>query len=698
MTVEKDKKRDNARNILIVVILVFILALTAGLIALLTNGNEESVSDDVGASMDTTHDVQASNTSDSDSQSEETSLNEENDLAIEAAGENEGNTTDEGPSDGTLDDVNVNDDASNDQNQEDTDIVAPDETQSSSNDDASEQNDPVLVADNDNIDLVADADGLVDDSEVDEDANANQGDEDADNDNDNDFMNDPLPDDLEVIDPIANTDYQLSVWYDKLTEISVNHDMSYDVSLKIEGATFKENEIMLFETYEAMMSEFIVFNRTGEAIHYNNFSLEISPTIMRIHIDFDEVFNITRDELLTITIDPGFLVNGDLYDIQSVEVTMEDCGSGTQNDPWTLSGHLDLFMMTQDPDGYFAFVQDIDGNELDSIDLDFDGQAFTGQLDGNNFDLYYHYAHQPLFETIEGGVVKDLRFKDFYVGDSGNPDFKSLLAEKVYGATISNVDAYGGQVFGEKYAAGLIGQAYDNTVISDCNLEHIDIEGTYRVGGIIGYGKNTVIENCTVSGDMAGGEKMGGICGDIAVSDNGGNVSIMDCAFSGSIYGIRQLGGIVGKTTGAAVIQSCEASVDITAVENRVGGIAGSIYGIINIQDCVTSGSLKATEYIGGVAGGVTEDVSFGTITGCRNQIDTFEFVSNSNTLSKVHRIVGDGGERVTLDNFSGIVTVTNNAGADLSDQLLTFDQYGPDGQLLLQIQPIVLPGEIVLP
>lgn len=123
-----------------------------------------------------------------------------------------------------------------------------------------------------------------------------------------------------------------------------------------------------------------------------------------------------------------------------------------------------------------------------------------------------------------------------------------------------------------------------------------------NVGGIAGSNAG-VIQNCSFTGEISGGDRVGGIAGSNTVSG-----IIEDCRTDGSISGSHFVGGIAGENCG--VIRSCEntASVNTTVQQNSV-----------DISD-ITIGTITGTESIRTVTdiGGIT-GTSSGTIRLCRN-------------------------------------------------------------------------------
>ena len=125
------------------------------------------------------------------------------------------------------------------------------------------------------------------------------------------------------------------------------------------------------------------------------------------------------------------------------------------------------------------------------------------------------------------------------------------------------------------------------------------------IGGIAGSNAGK-IESCSFSGDISGGDSIGGIVGVNLVSG-----ILEDCQVSGSIHGSHFVGGMAGENFG--VIRSCEnqAQINTTAQQNSVE------LGDITMDTLTNSESPSTVTDIGGIAGS-----SSGLIRGCENYGD----------------------------------------------------------------------------
>lgn len=152
------------------------------------------------------------------------------------------------------------------------------------------------------------------------------------------------------------------------------------------------------------------------------------------------------------------------------------------------------------------------------------------------------------------------------------------------------------------------------------------------IGGLAGSNSGR-IQNCTFTGNVSGGDAVGGLVGENTLS------GILDgCTVYGSLHGSHFVGGLAGKSSG--VIRGCinHAQINTTSQENTVslsdvtlesmlgaesastvtdiGGIAGNSTGVI--RSCINRGEVGYQHMgynIGGIAG-----TQSGYIVDCSNR------------------------------------------------------------------------------
>ncbi len=156
------------------------------------------------------------------------------------------------------------------------------------------------------------------------------------------------------------------------------------------------------------------------------------------------------------------------------------------------------------------------------------------------------------------------------------------------------------------------GQGYSITDMTAVN------EGTYS--GLFSYTKDAVIKNLTVEGRVEAVGYLGGIVG------RGENTVIENCVNYAKVTGTTgssgtytaYAGGIAGYLEGESSVAGCS-NYGVITDSNGVGGIAGYISGTTQITDCLNAGSVvgmgTGTNGVGGIVG---HSVS-GTIERCAN-------------------------------------------------------------------------------
>lgn len=140
---------------------------------------------------------------------------------------------------------------------------------------------------------------------------------------------------------------------------------------------------------------------------------------------------------------------------------------------------------------------------------------------------------------------------------------------------------------------GLFGYAYKAT-IRQVTIVNSCIVGKQNIGGIVGYIYSSYVKNCCNTSSVTGKSYVGGIVGFSSVnkSSSGENSYISECINTGNI----------------------------TATGSYVGGILGNgeyNYSKTNVQESINTGTIRGSEYVGGICGYVykiSHCYSIGTI------------------------------------------------------------------------------------
>lgn len=157
------------------------------------------------------------------------------------------------------------------------------------------------------------------------------------------------------------------------------------------------------------------------------------------------------------------------------------------------------------PDGYYRLTGDATGTPGVT--------TFSGTLDGGYYAISGLSA--PLFTTLNGGTVKNVRFKD--VSISGET-VGAVCGTATGSAKIYNCGVLSGSVSGSEAVGGLVGLISQNSNVRVVNCyNYAAISGGDYAAGIVGRNRGTIsgtttvnttgvrITNCMMYGDLTSG-------------------------------------------------------------------------------------------------------------------------------------------------------------------------------------------------
>ena len=235
--------------------------------------------------------------------------------------------------------------------------------------------------------------------------------------------------------------------------------------------------------------------------------------------------------------------------------------------------------------------------------IDHAADGFAGGSGGSGDPYVIETAEQLALvaKRVNGGGAKgahfhiskdiDLSGRDWVpIGTRENP-FSGHLEST--GAVVSNLT-----IRGDRDGQGLVG-VMEHGMLASVTLESVDVEGRDRVGGLVGDGDYTHIENCGVSGSVRGRDRVGGLAGYLDWNFCKFNL------YRGEVTGREEVGGLVGRWAresrkwsgcegGMASASSC-ASIWNTALV----GFSGVV------------GRVSGERWVGGIVGYVTERRNF---------------------------------------------------------------------------------------
>lgn len=179
-----------------------------------------------------------------------------------------------------------------------------------------------------------------------------------------------------------------------------------------------------------------------------------------------------------------------------------------------------------------------------------------------------------------------------------------------------------GNVVGDQYVGGLIGDQYHHNTLSmnNCYNKGSVSAKENSLGGLIGHAYNATITNSYNEGDaIAEGGFAGGLVGFVDTSFT--YLIIDNCYNTGLVGGTYRTGGLVGSASLAKTqISNSYNTGDVNASLGRyVGGIIGGVSTTLSITNTFNSGSVKGLSEVGGIVGYHTSLISEITINNCYN-------------------------------------------------------------------------------
>ena len=214
---------------------------------------------------------------------------------------------------------------------------------------------------------------------------------------------------------------------------------------------------------------------------------------------------------------------------ESDEASMElKTGSGTPEDPYLIYGSTDFTnFITNVNNGTTASASYKLGSDVSASGTNAITTEFTGTFDGDCYTI--SGLSHPLFNTVNGGVVKNVMLKNVHINQSGNVGAITGEAKgytRIYNCgilpndnTFSNRVRHSSVASTDAYCGGLVGWLKDDSRVINC-FSFANVNGGTVVAGIVGYnnfastakvtaGKytelKTAIVNCMFYGNITNG-------------------------------------------------------------------------------------------------------------------------------------------------------------------------------------------------
>ena len=355
-------------------------------------------------------------------------------------------------------------------------------------------------------------------------------------------------------------------------------------------------------------------------------------------------------------------------------------GDGTVSDPYLVDSAEDLVALStlcnsSETNSTYANkvyqqICDIDMSGISFTPIgNTDPHAFMGTYDGGGFTISgLDVTPSPTTEasalfgyTVQANIC-NLTIKD--MTNRSTAEKSAGFIGVSYGSTVTDCTLEGQLNLYNLYSGGIIGWM-DSGRVANCyvtgrvenNVAGITWNNQTNAaitGGFVGYALNdAVIENCTLSGDVAVmGRYAAGIvarleestvrgcsvrnasevssishyCGGIVAMMIGNGSLISDCRFEGRVNsGYTITGGIVGSINAGKVYNCIATSTSSVADDqNNVGGIAGEIQtatatAVALIDNCASYGTAEGAYSVAGIVGHISHsaDGAYAGVTNC---------------------------------------------------------------------------------
>jgi hypothetical protein len=351
-------------------------------------------------------------------------------------------------------------------------------------------------------------------------------------------------------------------------------------------------------------------------------------------------------------------------------------GTGTETNPYqinTLDNLLWLSTNSSSWSSHFIQTSDIDASE--TVNWNYGegfspiGNAanrFTGSYDGQDYIIHSLYIYRPfnynigLFGYLNNAMITNINTMDADV-------WGAMLVGAVSGycsnTLITNCSS-SGAVNGGGRLGGIIGECQSSSLQNCFSSIVNDYNVVNHVGGIVGYASDSSITQCSSDATLENANTVGGIVGESIDSFT------CFCNFTGYIIGICTVGGIAGSNNNSTISNCTNSGTLTTNPSNQIqskglGGIVGTNRG--NIYNCSNYGEINGFAWVGGIVGYMADDSNVRDCTSTGNV---------NGSASGVGGIIGYCREDNTDNSFYNYEQVLINGEHSLSIGALDNDMY----------------------
>ena len=278
-------------------------------------------------------------------------------------------------------------------------------------------------------------------------------------------------------------------------------------------------------------------------------------------------------------------------------------GNGSVDNPYEISTAAELawfrdYVNNESQYASATLTEDIDLSEFchaadaatNTEELSWDpignGRMYCGTFDGNgktirNLYINTTYIYRGFFGYANGGSIKNITFDNAKVKNT-NKFGTGILTGGFENCTIENIKILANcSVEGTENTGGIAGAGAG--YISNCE-NRAKVNGTNKVGGIVGSSYNNTISSCANYGAVTGTEyAVGGIVGYF------GTGTMQNSANYGDISGVAQVGNLIGFAA-AVNLNNVLGVGNVTATATKLNG--GLIVGEIGDPWSTASGVL----------------------------------------------------------------------------------------------------------
>ena len=247
---------------------------------------------------------------------------------------------------------------------------------------------------------------------------------------------------------------------------------------------------------------------------------------------------------------------GNIVKFVPATIAMTMSGTGTVDDPYSITNASELRQVALAPAAYFKLSNNIDLSGIKNYMLFSRYNSFTGNFDGNGKTISNISINGIDYTGLFGyssGTVNNLTLSNVYVtGENYVGGLFGYSSSKIMG----NIKISDISVTGKNYTGGLAGARMGGT-LSGIMVTNADVTGASYTGGAIGYidTANTFIDTVSVEGDVTGTTYTGGVVGYLQGS-YGYSSTLNYSMYLGNVTGTSYVSGILGVKQGYAGLAS----------------------------------------------------------------------------------------------------------------------------------------------